>query len=58
MVLLYLNFDLHKFIVNCHCRYTMIKHQHEETNKANPERFNMLKKADQFQKTDGLNNLK
>ena len=36
----------------------MIKHQHEETNKANPERFNMLKKADQFQKTDGLNNLK
>ena len=45
-------------IVDCDCRYTMIKHQHEETNKANPERFNMLKKADQFQKTDGLNNLK
>ena len=40
------------------CRYTMIKHTHEESNKANPERFNMLKKAEKFQKTDGLNNLK
>ena len=36
----------------------MIKHEHEESNKVNPERFNMLKKAPQFQKTDGLNNLK
>ena len=36
----------------------MIKHTHEESNKANPERFNMLKKAELFQKTDGLNNLK
>jgi len=38
-------------------RYTMIKHEHEESNKVNPERFNMLKKAPRFQKTDGLNNL-
>ena len=43
---------------NYNYRYTMIKHTHEESNKANPERFNMLKKAEKFQKTDGLNNLK
>ena len=59
MVLLYLILGLHFtsswLIVNCHCRYTMIKHQHEEANKANPERFNMLKRTEEFQKTDGLN---
>ena len=41
------------------CRYTMLKHSHEEGNKENKERFNMLEyMSPRIQNTDGLNNLK
>ena len=40
-------------------RYTMLKHKHEEGNKENKERFEMLEYVSpRIQKTDGLNNLK
>jgi len=38
-------------------RYTMIPHQHEATNKANPHRWKLLKNAQKYQDRDGLNNL-